>query len=81
MLAGTVGERRDADWYAIPAQKQDTAILIKPASRRPLALSETPAGKSLVEWDDAAAEYRGVVPAGKTTYLEIRAAPRRTASR
>ena len=72
VLAGTVGEWRDADWYAIPAQKQDTAILIKPASRRPLALSETPAGKSLVEWDDAAAEYRGVVPAGKTTYLEIR---------
>ena len=74
IVEGRVNEWRDADWYALPIFDQPTEITAVSEARRQIAVVKREyAAKSLVVWDNDAQLWRGTIPAGVETYLQVQA--------
>jgi len=72
ILEGRVNEWRDADWYALPVFDQPTEITAASEPRQEIAVVEHHQGRSLVGWDNDAKLWRGTIPAGVKTYLQVK---------
>jgi Mg-chelatase subunit ChlD len=74
VVAGQVGEWEDQDWWTLPVLERESAIVIRSTDRRDLALvaSLDSNTRSIIAWDETSGAYRGVVPAGTATYLQVK---------
>jgi Mg-chelatase subunit ChlD len=74
VVEGRVNEWRDGDWYALPVFDQATVITIASEPKRNIAVLERAySAKNLAAWDREAKLWRGTIPAGLQTYLQIKA--------
>jgi hypothetical protein len=72
IVEGRVNEWRDADWYELPVFDQPTEMTAVSETRRQIAVVEPVySPKSLVVWNDNSGIWRGTIPAGVQTYLQI----------
>ncbi|MGA9574668.1 MAG: hypothetical protein WBS20_12060, partial [Lysobacterales bacterium] len=72
VIEGRVNEWRDPDWYAMPVFEEATEVSITSEPRRNINI--VPRGynsKSIVEWDKESNAWRGTIPAGVATYLQV----------
>ncbi len=72
IVEGIVNEWRESDWYALPVFDQPTEMTAVSETRRQIAVVEPVySAKSLVVWNGNAGIWRGTIPAGIQTYLQI----------
>lgn len=72
-VAGRVNEWRDKDWFLLPVQQAERPITIHITPKRGLEVVDEVSGPSYVKWDSEIGAYRGSLPAGIQTYIEIAA--------
>ena len=74
IVEGMVNEWRDSDWYILPVFDQPTEMIAASEDRRQIAVVERGySPKNLVARDNEAQLWRGTIPAGLQTYLQVRA--------
>jgi hypothetical protein len=72
IIEGRANEWRDQDWFELPVFDQPTEIVIASGKKRNLEVVDRGYNaKSLVEWDKEANAWRGTIPAGLQTYLQV----------
>ncbi len=72
VIEGRVNEWRDADWFELPVFDTPTEITVSSEVRRDIKVVERVySAKSLVTWDAASNLWRGTIPAGAPTYLQV----------
>jgi len=72
IIEGRVNEWRDYDWYALPVFEHPTEITLASEKKQQIALKDRGySAKNQLTWDSAAQLWRGTIPAGKETYLQI----------
>lgn len=72
IIEGRVNEWRDADWYEMPVFEQATEVVVTSEVKKNIDI--VPRGynpKSIVSWDKESSAWRGTIPAGTATYLQV----------
>jgi hypothetical protein len=76
IIEGRVNEWRDSDWYAMPVFEQATEVSAYSEVRKNIRIvSRGYSAKSVVNWDQESSAWRGTIPAGIATYLQVQASP------
>jgi hypothetical protein len=74
IVEGRVNEWRDYDWYVLPIFDKPTTITASSEVKQQIKIVERLySAKSHVTWDREAQLWRGTIPAGAQTYLQVSA--------
>jgi hypothetical protein len=74
VIEGRVNEWRDDDWYEMPVFEQATEVVVTSEVKKNIQI--VPRGynpSSIVSWDKESSAWRGTIPAGTATYLQVQA--------
>jgi len=75
VIEGRVNEWRDSDWYVLPVFDRPTEMIATSGQRHGVkVVDRSYAAKSMVAWDRDAQLWRGTIPAGVQTFMQVRGA-------
>ena len=72
VIEGRVNEWRDADWYEMPVFEQATEVIVTSEVKKNIQIVQRAySPKSIVDWGRESSTWRGTIPAGTATYLQV----------